>query len=518
MSTPTHIDLGAHLTPVIGYARVSTWREETISVEIQQNVVEEAARRSGRYISEWIIDPDSSGRNFKRRVMEAIEIVEDQSRPEKEVWSWKFSRFGRNRHGTAINLARIESVGGELISATEEVDARTAVGRFTRGMLLELAAFESDRIGEQWKETHQLRRSFGLPATGGKRFGYIWHPRRVPTSDGGWRLQEETYEVDPAPAPFILDSYREYILGTIGFGRIATRLRGAGFVNTRGDVWQDATVKWYMDSGFAAGLLRVHRQDIPCQYPGACQKRDHYDFAPAEHEAIITGEEWDAYLSRRERRRQTPRRALAPVYPLAGLLRCGLCLSAAMIHQSKKTPGYAYRCDARSRGKVQHQPVWRRRILIEQDVLDWLHKIHREIDAAAAGAVAELPAQRKPQAASAAERTQLMKKVAKYTAAVDRVTDGYALGDIPRDQYLRTHTKMIELREEAQSRLDKLEKQSDDAEPADHRETVEGLIQEWDTIDIASKRTLLSSLVRRIEFTSDGTVVVPVWEPDPAEK
>src|SRR5690606_40458984 len=79
--------------------------------------------------------------------------------------------------------------GGELVSATEEVDAKTAVGRFTRGMLLEIAAFESDRAGEQWKETHELRRNLGLPATGGKRFGYRWHPRVLRSEEHTSELQ-----------------------------------------------------------------------------------------------------------------------------------------------------------------------------------------------------------------------------------------------------------------------------------------------------------------------------------------
>lgn len=52
---------------------------------------------------------------------------------------WKYSRFGRNDLGIAVNLARLENVGGQLESATEEIDARTAVGRFNRAILFDLA-------------------------------------------------------------------------------------------------------------------------------------------------------------------------------------------------------------------------------------------------------------------------------------------------------------------------------------------------------------------------------------------
>lgn len=53
-----------------------------------------------------------------------------------------------------------------------------------------------------------------------------------------------------------------------------------------------------------------------------------------------------------------------------------------------------------------------------------------------------------------------------------------------------------------------------------HRETIEGLIAEWDTISVASKRVTLASLIRRIELHPNRVVsVVPTWAPpDPPFK
>lgn len=313
----------SELIPVIGYARVSTWREEMISIDIQKSVVEEAAIRRGRYIAHWIEDPDATGRNFKRKIMKGIEAVEQNLF--REIWVWKFSRFGRNRYGVAINLARIEEAGGQLLSATEDIDASTAVGEFTRDMLFAVASFESNRAGEQWKETHELRRSMGLPATGGRRFGYAWHPRRLPDGAGGWTLQDERYEILDRQGEVVLDSFEEYRKGKTGFGKFAVWWNELGFVNTRGEPWQDQTVRWFMDSGFAAGLLRVHKPDLRCPKAGSCQKQDHHYFRPAEHQSIVPGDDWEDYWDRRTIRKATPPRALEPVYPLAGLIKCGVC-------------------------------------------------------------------------------------------------------------------------------------------------------------------------------------------------
>lgn len=498
-------------TPVIGYARVSTWREEMISIELQTKAVEEAAARRGRYVAEWVIDEDATGRNFKRKVMHAIELIEDAGRPERELWSWKFSRFGRNRHGVAINLARIENVGGELISATEEVDAKTAVGRFTRGMLLELAAFESDRAGEQWKETHELRRSMGLPAAGGRRFGYVWHPRRLPDGQGGWTIQEERYEALPDEAELAVEGVQEYIKGKTGFGKIAERWNNLGILNTRGARWQDQGVKVYMDSGFAAGLLYVHNPEAPCGDPGGCKSAEHYTYLAAEHEALIDGDEWDQYKDMRLVRRNTSRRALSPVYPLAGLVRCGLCGGSGMIHQTRQERGKAYRCNARSRRAVEHDAVWVRRIVVEDAVLAWLVQVRQEIDAIVAGEVAVAQPQCAPDTDN--QRAKLEHDVAIATGAIDRAFEAYTLGDVPRDSYLRTREKHEKRRDEVQRQLNDLPKpQQVPASPVPHRATVNGLIEDWDFLSVPSKRVLLGRVIRRVEIRPAGDVqVVPVW-------
>lgn len=444
--------------------------------------------------------------------MAAIEAIE--SGTYSEIWVWKFSRFGRSRHGVAINLARIEAVGGELVSATEPVDARTATGRFTRGMLLEIAAFESDRAGEQWRETHDLRRAAGVPATGGRRFGYLWHPRRLPDGKGGWTVQEERYEVFPDEAEAALDGFTRYRHGKVGFGKVARAFNELGLLNTRGAPWQDQTVKWYFDSGFMAGLLRVHNRDAKCGDPSRCQNREHYDYRPAEHEAIVTGEEWDEYRERRESQATPGRRTIDPVYPLAGLVRCGLCGGAGSVHQSKGIPGHAYRCGARARNLVTHEPVWIRRQLVEDAVYGWLLKVRDEIDERAAGATAM------PKAPPAAVRdtkvtkTRLSSEIATLVAALDRATDGHARGVIPEDAYIRTRDRLqAELREN-RARLAALKAEDEETGPQLYSEVVEGLIEEWDTIGVQGLRITLRRIVRKVEiWPGHHATVDPIWLP-----
>ena len=67
---------------------------------------------------------------------------------------WKWSRLARNRRDWAVAVDTIEAAGGRPESSTETVDTITSTGRLARGMLAEIAAFESDRIGDGWREAH----------------------------------------------------------------------------------------------------------------------------------------------------------------------------------------------------------------------------------------------------------------------------------------------------------------------------------------------------------------------------
>ncbi|MFI0593656.1 recombinase family protein [Streptomyces griseus] len=291
--------------PWLGYIRVSTWKEEKISPELQRAAIDAWARRTGRRIVGWIEDLDQTGRNFKRKIMRGITSVERGEA--KGIAVWKYSRFGRTRDGVPVNLKRLEDAGGQLASATEEVDARTATGRLQRGILFEFAAYESDVRGEQWRETHDHRRyKLHLPATGRPRFGYIWTPRRVPdaSSPTGWRIQEESYKAHPQTGPAMADCFRGYVDGE-GFRPLTFALNEAGHRTVSGSLWCVSTLIRYMDSGFPAGLLRIH--DPACRCPVEKRKYCRAEkLIPGAQEELISAELWQSYLERRKEMKITP--------------------------------------------------------------------------------------------------------------------------------------------------------------------------------------------------------------------
>jgi hypothetical protein len=511
-----------------GYIRVSTWKEEKISPELQEQAIRAwAARAHVRIVEPLVVDLDMTGRNFNRRIMECIEGVEQGLGVGVAVW--KFSRFGRSRDGVALNLKRLEDAGGQLASATEEGDARTATGRLQRGILFEFAAYESDVRGEQWRETFDHRHyKLHLPATGRPRFGYLWTPRIVPdpTASGGVRIQEERYDAHPEQGPVMADRYRQSVDGE-PFRSLVLNLNAAGWRTVRGGLWSEQTLIRYMDSGFCAGLLRVHNPQCGCSGKKRrnCQNMV---FIPGAQEELISAELWQAYTERRAEQRATPPRARTPLYPLTNLVRCGACRGTAPAASKEVGPagerrsirGYAYHCGRRtSVGPAGCVGLWIKRAEVEAEVTAWLRREgSRVVDEAQPVPQPEPAEDRRAQAAQ--RQVALQAEHDRLAAALTnlRVQRAADPDDWGPGEYEAARDKIRAQQAEVTAQMENAAAVVALPDRADFQPEVVSLAVEWDACDYAQRNRILRQLLRRVILTrtSEGVTVEiePMWEAD----
>ncbi|MFD9600237.1 recombinase family protein [Streptomyces sp. NPDC059970] len=524
----------------LGYIRVSTWREEKISPEIQLAALKEWERRTGRRLLDVIVDLDVTGRNFNRKIQGAIEAVE--SGKVRGIAVWRFSRFGRNRTGNNVALARLEAVGGELESATEPLDAKTAVGELQREMIFAFGNFESNRAGEQWRETHAIRRELKLPATGRPRFGYTWFPRRVPDANEptGWRLQKERYELHD-------------ITGPVAEEMLARKLRGGGFNGlahwlneelmlrtTRGGLFGTSTIARYMDSGFAAGLLKVHDPECRCGY-GAKQAtcpRGNITHIAGAHPGIWTPDEWEEYQEHRKLTKNTPPRARKATYPLTGLCRCGHCRHHASagshLVKGEQVRGHHYVCSRNKQVSRIACPYGLNspRKLVEQVVENWLkQEAAADIDAAPATSPTAGKAL-DTGAIAATARARMQSELAQVDQALDRlVTDSVMNpGKYPEETFNRVRNQLAARKGVLVADLAKVSKVETGPTREGLIEIVVSLAREWDTLLTIEKNALLLQVLRRVIIRKNPPppgkqrgggwtfVVHPAWGDDPWER
>jgi DNA invertase Pin-like site-specific DNA recombinase len=321
----------------VAYVRVSMARTGMISPELQMAAINEYCRRLKYQIVEVMEDLDLSGRFWRRRQVDAaISLIEDGDAEVIVVWRW--SRVSRDRLDWAVALGRVESAGGRLESATEHFDVTTATGRFARGMLAEFAAYESDRMGDVWREIQDRRARLGLHVNGQTQFGYS-------KVDG-------RYVVNRRTGPILREMYLRYNSGE-SFRSIARWLNQRRYRPTtprqRVVTWSQQTVSRNMDRGFAAGYIRAKGE-----------------FLPGAHKALITEAEWQAYLKRRESRRWHPTTDRS-VFLLEGMLICR-CGTPMVPEASSKTPN-KYRCSPH--GEQRRQSTVNQ-IRVERLVSMWL--------------------------------------------------------------------------------------------------------------------------------------------------
>ncbi|WP_354643957.1 recombinase family protein [Kitasatospora camelliae] len=510
----------AGLTPAIGYIRVSMAREEMISPELQRAAITDWAKRTGHRIIDWVEDLDKTGRTFKRRIMGVIERVE---RGEASVIAvWKYSRFGRTRTGVPANLARVEKAGGQLISATEAVDATTAVGRFQRGMIMEFNAFESDRAGEQWMETHQWRRDHGLPAVGRPRFGYIWHQRKIYQPDGTITLQEERYEPDPNLSPVVQSLYQRYIAGE-SFRALALWLNEEGHRTRGGGVWSGKAVRRYLDSGFAVGYLRFHKKSCPMgSVEHGCEEYELVRHPTMHHAALIGDDVWQLYQQRRDFTKTAAPRARNAGHPLTGLVFCGLCQYRARRSVDGRRQHTRFACmPHQEKGHTACRGTSLRDTLIIDEIRKRLAEFVAEFDSAV-DAAATIPVQRRHDPVRR-RLDEVDASIAKLEKAIVRHMRVYAMADDDdldgtlEKEYLETLGSLRAEKALLAGERDELRSVVDGGGEAAVRGAAVpvaiGLLEEWDTLEPGRLNAMLRRVIGRVELLGDKQArVLMAWE------
>jgi len=327
------------------YLRQSKEREDSESIEIQEHIGREYCKQHGYSVVAVHLDR-TTGQKWDSRpgVVATMDMIE---RSEADVIVlWKWSRLSRSRLHWAVASDRVDIAGGRIESATEPLDTTTASGRFARGLLTEVAAFQAEQIGEVWRETFDRRIREGLPATGRARFGYT-------------RQDDGTYALNPAEAPDIAELYRRAIDG-VGAARLARWANERGHRTTRGGLWLPHGLRGYLDHGFAAGLI----------YHGG-------KFHPGKHPAIITAENWEAY---RGLRKLAPRRPRGKLGMVSGLAWCH-CGARMMASSIRSDGSGSYGCARRQRGDSScPAPVYITRARLEQYVSEWIEGLTPRVD------------------------------------------------------------------------------------------------------------------------------------------
>ena len=294
------------------YCRVSTYeqsRGDFSSLDNQELILKEYCQARHWSITRVFRD-SSTGSNLDRP--ELKKLIRDIERKKNDiVLITKLDRISRNPK----DLYKLDEIFSEyevdLISTSQDIDTRTAQGKFFRDLLMLFARFERELIAERTFEKNYNQARIGR-WSGGPPLGYDLIEKKL-------LVNKEEKE--------IVNKMFDYYLNDKSATSVAKRLTDEGFRQKRG------------------GLFR--KNSLPAQlsnpvYIGKIKFND--ELFDGLHEPIVDIEKFNKVreLFKKAHTKKKPAYKSKHELLLLGILKCGFCGSAMTTSYTKKKNGHIY--------------------------------------------------------------------------------------------------------------------------------------------------------------------------------
>src|SRR5262245_9200787 len=356
--------------PLGGYPRVSRkgeraddrFRSPDFQVEVMGRWAS-AHRRAVRYFPAEI---DVSGSRGRRPILDEL-IAAIEAGELGGILVARLSRLSRLTPGERIELVeRIDAAGGEILSATENIDRSTPEGRFAFEVFLGIARMEYERYADQFDHAKRNAIENGIAIKPKAPIGY-----RVGAGRG--------LEVVEHEAEVVREIFRRRAEGESRGTLLAYLEEQTGRSSHR------STIGYMTRNRVYLGELRYGRKVELVKVDA--------------HEPIVDVDLFDAVQAVDRRRSTGPGRGNRPKSLLAGIARCESCGRGLVSTRTGSGRAYSYKCpaDARHCGARAQIPAELLDRFVEDAIVDWvgpeiadeLVEVEAELDAKAPRIVLE---------------------------------------------------------------------------------------------------------------------------------
>lgn len=171
----------------VGYVRVSTDKQagSGVSLEAQQARIEAMATVRGVALLEVIIDAGESAKTLSRPGMGRLLALIDARQIDTVIVA-KLDRLTRSVRDLADLLEQFERRGVALVSVSESLDTSTAAGRLVLNVMMSVAQWEREAVGERTRDAMRHKKAQG------QRVGTVAYGYELATD--GRQLQENPRE------------------------------------------------------------------------------------------------------------------------------------------------------------------------------------------------------------------------------------------------------------------------------------------------------------------------------------
>lgn len=213
----------------IGYVRVSTDKqaEDGVSVDAQEVKLRQYAALYGIELVGVVIDAGASAKTLDRPGLQEALSYLTAGKADGMIVA-KLDRLTRSVRDLDTLITEYFRDRFNLVSVSEQIDTSTAAGRLVLNVLMSVAQWEREAIGERTATAMQHKKSIG------ERVGSVPYGYRV--AEDGVRLLEDEAEQE------ILQVAARARRNGLSLRKIAARLESKGFTNRAGRPFHPNTV------------------------------------------------------------------------------------------------------------------------------------------------------------------------------------------------------------------------------------------------------------------------------------
>jgi DNA invertase Pin-like site-specific DNA recombinase len=235
------------MTKVAIYVRVSTEEQakEGFSLDAQREVLEDYAMLMDYEVYKVYVDDGYSGRNTRRpayrNMMEEMDFWDS-------ILVLKMDRIHRNTRNFIEMMEVLNKKGKDFISQQEQLNTKTAMGRFVMQMIQGIAQLESEQIGERTKDgMRQKAETLDVNEDEKRTMGF--------TPPFGYRIQDGRLVDDPDEQIVVETIFDLYEAGE-PMDTICYSLNQQGILTRKGNPWNKFNLRNILHNPVYAGYMR----------------------------------------------------------------------------------------------------------------------------------------------------------------------------------------------------------------------------------------------------------------------
>ena len=344
------------------YARQSIEKKDSVSIEAQ---VEKCKAYCGDVDCKIYKDAGYSGKNINRP--QFTQLLEDiKSGLINKVIAYRLDRISRSIADFSQLLLMFEKYNVKFVSATENFDTDTPMGRAMINIVMTFAQLERETIVERVTDNYYFRANNGYWAGGYAPYGY--QIKHIIGTDG---KKHSILESDEEKAKIVKEIFDMYINKNISMRKISQDLNLRKVPTLKGDykwgiyainsilsrpIYTEATAKVYdyfnklgthitndlaqFDGSMTANLYGKTKKNVKVK---ALREYNDMYLSLINCPPLISNENWfRAQQIKGKRRTLAPRSNTSKMSFLCGLVKCGRCGSNLVTQGCKNRYGIKY--------------------------------------------------------------------------------------------------------------------------------------------------------------------------------